>query len=257
VGQLVPVVVEVTDAAGNPVGDVSVAFDLISGGAGAGIAPQVATTDSTGRARTQMLLGSEAGVQTGEARVDGATAPKVSFTVIVRSADPDNQAPTADYNSHCDNLTCQFTDASRDDDGSVAGWDWRFGDGGSSSQREPSHSYTSPGTYTVTLTVTDDGGASDATESQVTVSEPVPNQAPHAEFEVHCAGRSCIFVDKSKDDDGSVVGWRWDFGDGSATTTEQNPSHTYEGSGHYQVMLTVTDDRGATGIKIHNADPKP
>jgi PKD repeat protein len=259
-GQLVPLVVEVTDGAGKPLADVSVAFDLTSAGAGAGIAPQVATTDSTGKARTQMVLGSEAGVQTGEARVvmDGSRVPRTSFSVIVRSVDPDNQAPTADYNFHCENLTCQFTDASSDDDGSVTGWDWRFGDGQSSNEREPSHSYAWPGSYTVTLTVTDNGGSTDATESEVTVSEPSPspNQAPHAEFEVHCGSRTCVFVDKSTDDDGSVVEWLWDFGDGSATTTERNPSHTYQGGGHYQFMLTVTDDRDAIDVKTHKADLK-
>jgi PKD repeat protein len=59
----------------------------------------------------------------------------------------------------------------------------------------------------------------------------------------------------SKDDDGSVVSWAWDFGDGT-TSTEQNPVHTYAERGRYDVQLTVTDDGLATGSKTKRVDVK-
>jgi PKD repeat protein len=108
------------------------------------------------------------------------------------------------------------------------------------------------------LTVTDNDGATGGSQSQVTVSilPPQPNEAPHAEFEVHCHELTCTFTDKSKDDDGSIAAWRWDFADGTPAATEQNPVHTYLSTGHYEVILTVTDNLGASDTKTHNADPK-
>ncbi len=84
---------------------------------------------------------------------------------------PGNQAPTADFSASCTDLTCAFTDASDDADGTVASWSWTFGDGGSSPDQSPTHSYTTAGTYTVTLTVTDNDNATDTASQAVTVSE--------------------------------------------------------------------------------------
>jgi len=57
------------------------------------------------------------------------------------------------------------------------------------------------------------------------------------------------FNDASTDDDGTIVSWSWDFGDGSPTSSEQNPAHQFTSSGSYTVTLTVTDNDGATGNK--------
>lgn len=254
-----PVIVVVTDARGQPVEGASIVFELTDAGDGAEILPPAAATDSGGRAEARMLLGMEAGPQTGEARVmfEAATAATVAFTALVVPGTP-NRAPTADYDWHCESLTCQFTDASRDDDGSLTSWEWRFGDGGSSPEREPAHTYGAPGTYTVTLAVTDNDGATDSHEAHVIV-QPVPqspNKAPDADFDVNCAGLTCTFIDKSKDDDGFIASWRWDFGDGSPVSTEQYPIHAYSSSGKHPVVLIVTDDAGASDIKTHDADPK-
>ena len=62
-----------------------------------------------------------------------------------------------------------FTDESTDSDGHLVSWNWDFGDGGGSSAQNPSHTYASPGRYTVTLTVTDDGGAMSAVQEIVSV----------------------------------------------------------------------------------------
>lgn len=83
-----------------------------------------------------------------------------------------NATPTASFTDSCTDLTCQFTDTSTDSDGTVVGWSWAFGDGGSSTLQNPSHSYAIAGSYTVSLTVTDDKGATGLTSKTVTVSAP-------------------------------------------------------------------------------------
>ena len=83
-----------------------------------------------------------------------------------------NNAPVADFNFSTDELTASFTDTSSDSDGSIVSRSWSFGDGTTSSATNPSHTYGAEGTYTVSLTVTDDDGATDSTSAQVSVTEP-------------------------------------------------------------------------------------
>ena len=77
---------------------------------------------------------------------------------------------------------------------------------------------------------------------------PPENKPPVADFEFSpaqpAAGQTVKFTDKSKDPDGQVKSWSWDFGDGT-TSTEQNPSHVYRTAGTFTVKLIVTDDQGA------------
>jgi PKD repeat protein len=138
----------------------------------------------------------------------------------------------------------------------VVSWAWDFGDGSTSSERNPSHTYAAAGRYTVLLVATDDGGAADSTPHDANpTAPPTANEPPRADFDVHCDHESCEFGDKSTDADGTVVAWQWSFGDG-ATATEQNPTHTYPGRGRYDVQLTVTDDGGATASKTKRVDIK-
>ena len=86
-----------------------------------------------------------------------------------------NTSPSAGFNFDCTGLACDFTDASSDADGSIASRAWDFGDGGSSTAEDPSHSFAAHGTYEVELTVTDDGGDATSFTRQVTVpSSPPP-----------------------------------------------------------------------------------
>jgi len=261
VGQLLasPIVVQVTDAAGDPVPGAAVEFALISAGDGAEIVPATATTNSQGLAEAHLLLGDKVGLQTGEARLSVAepNPPKDSFTAVATSGTGGNQPPAAAFDWQCDQLACTFTDASTDADGSVTGWSWQFGDDGSSTDQSPAHGYSTPGTYTVSLTVTDDQGATSQTTRQVTVTAapPAQNQPPRADFVVDCQQLACVFSDRSTDADGGVVAWAWDFGDGS-TSTDRNPSHAYAAGGTFQVRLTVTDGGGAQDTKVHDAHPQ-
>jgi len=175
------------------------------------------------------------------------------------AAAPSNEPPTAGFGYGCSGLSCSFSDASSDSDGSIVGWSWSFGDGNSSTAASPSHSYTAGGSYTVTLTVTDDDGSTDST-SQV-VSVQAPNAAPSAGFSHSCTDLDCSFSDASTDSDGSIATWLWDFGDGT-TSTAQNTSHSYAAAGSYTVTLTVTDNDGSTdttsqlvSVDLPNAAP--
>ncbi len=76
------------------------------------------------------------------------------------------------------------------------------------------------------------------------------NQVPIASFTESCTNLSCIFTDKSTDNDGVIKSWYWNFGDGYNSTL-QNPSHSYANSGDYQVSLTVTDDKDANSTSSH------
>ena len=102
--------------------------------------------------------------------------PQVSsfFGGVIPSGDnggtPTNSPPIANYTFTTSGLTATFTDASTDSDGSIASRSWNFGDGTSSTAINPSHTYAASGTYSVTLTVTDNGGTTAATTKSVAVS---------------------------------------------------------------------------------------
>ncbi len=81
-----------------------------------------------------------------------------------------NVAPVANFSSTVSGLVANFTDSSNDSDGSIVARNWTFGDGGTSTATNPSHTYSAAGTYSVVLTVTDNGGLTNSKSSSVTVS---------------------------------------------------------------------------------------
>lgn len=87
---------------------------------------------------------------------------------------PANTAPVASFTYSCTDLTCNFTDASTDSDGTIVSRSWNFGDGTTSTATNPARTYAAAGTYTVTLTVTDDVGATASSSKSVTVTAPAP-----------------------------------------------------------------------------------
>jgi len=81
-----------------------------------------------------------------------------------------NNPPVASFTDTVSGLTANFTDTSTDSDGTIASHSWTFGDGGTSTAANPSHTYAASGTFTVTETVTDNGGAQNSVSHSVTVS---------------------------------------------------------------------------------------
>ncbi len=156
----------------------------------------------------------------------GPVAPVASFTGTPVSGN----AP----------LNVVFTDAST---GSPTGWSWTFGDGGTATTQNPSHTYTAAGTYTVALTVTNAAGSNTQTRTNyITVTT---GAAPVANFTgtptSGTAPLAVVFTDAST---GSPTSWSWTFGDGGTATT-QNPSHTYTAAGTYTVALTASNAYGS------------
>ncbi|WP_155993147.1 PKD domain-containing protein [Nocardioides sp. URHA0020] len=91
---------------------------------------------------------------------------------------PANKPPVASFTASCSGLTCQVdAGASSDPDGSVQGYQWTFGDGQSASGKTASNTYAADGGYTITLTVTDDDGATASTTRPVSVTTPPPGTA--------------------------------------------------------------------------------
>jgi PKD repeat protein len=169
-------------------------------------------------------------------RVNGLEATLLAETY---GGGPVNNAPVASFTFSCTELACTFDGSGSTDDGSIDDYAWAFGDDGTGSGVTTGHTYSADGSYTVTLTVTDDGGKTSSTSQTVSVSGPVVNQPPVAAFDYSCSGLSCDFTDQSSDDNG-VTSWNWTFGtDGSSNA--QNPTHTFSAEGTYNVTLVVSD----------------
>ncbi len=123
-------------------------------------------------------------------------------------------------------------------------YDWDFGDGSpNSTAQNPTHTYTAPGNYCVTLkTKKTIGGCEDDTTICVVV-EDQPN--PNFTFAPKCSGFGTPFTDASTIGTGTITQWSWDFGDGN-TSTQQSPTHAYANCGNYNVKLVVTSQGGCT-----------
>src|SRR4051812_8138102 len=166
---------------------------------------------------------------------------------------PVNQPPSAGFTYTCALAVCTFLSTSNDVDGTIASYSWSFGDDGTAAVDNPSHTYslTARTEFTVTLTVTDNEGATDV-ETQLIAVDPIPptNPPPTARFTSSCTATAvCTFVSTSFDHGGRVSAQAWTFGDGG-TATEISPSHTYTvtAATEFTVTLTVTDNEGATGV---------
>jgi PKD repeat protein len=166
-----------------------------------------------------------------------------TYTVCLTSASPctTNQvcqtinicfAPTATYASSTNQLNATFTDFSA---GTVTSWSWDFGDSQTSTQQNPSHTYSTPGTYNVCLIVSNNCGDADTLCQSVTVcAQPVASYINTNSL------LSVSFMDMTSN---SPVSWSWDFGD-TQTSNQQHPTHVYASAGIYTVCLIATNSCG-------------
>jgi hypothetical protein len=130
-----------------------------------------------------------------------------------------------------------------DPDGYIKSYHWDFGDGLTSAEPNPEHTYDDGGHYTTVLTVTDVVG----TEEQSSVAVLL-NELPVAVALVEWTENLEVGFSSegSYDPEGGALSYYWDFGDGS-TSAEASPEHTYSSEGTYEIVLTVTDIEGAEG----------
>lgn len=165
--------------------------------------------------------------------------------------------------------TVQFDGSnSMDMDGTIVTYSWDFGDGNAGNGATPTHVYDNVGIFTVQLTVTDDGGASNSAQTTVTVL-PGTNSPPVVDLGgpySAAAGEELQFdASNTTDPDGDTLIFLWDFGDGSVPPLpSQSPlaKHTYNEPGTYTVQLAVTDGSptpviGTVQVEITDGDTDP
>ncbi len=160
-----------------------------------------------------------------------------------------NAPPNADFSyvkSGLSNSIILFNDLSSDFDGSIDSWYWDFDDGTNSVEQNPTHQYSEFKTYSVSLTVTDNDGATDTIVRDVYVV----NNPPNADFIYYIINENIVqFNDSSLDTDGIILDWLWQFGDGN-TSNQKDITYEYNDYGTYNVTLTVTDNDGSLDSKI-------
>ena len=161
----------------------------------------------------------------------GSDRVRVNITVV-DPVDPPSAAFGLSEGVVAPGEVISFTDQSQN---TPTSWAWDFGDGNTSSQRSPSYAYEAPGTYQVSLRVSNEGGTSTASQQVVVANRPVAN------FDLAVNGRTVTFSDSSSD----AEEWEWNFGDGN-TSGQRSPQHTYENGGTFDVTLVVRNQVGAS-----------
>ncbi len=167
-----------------------------------------------------------------------------------------NPLPTANFlhdGPACLNDSVHFINISTSPNGYIAQWDWDFGDGSSQTVIFPddpnvAHLYSNPGTFQVTLTVTDSESCTNSTFRDVII---VANPLADFTYTPACNQQPVDFTDLSSTNGGnSLVNWYWEFGDPASgvnnISTLQNPSHIFSTDGTFDVILIVTNTDGCT-----------
>ncbi|MEO8405605.1 MAG: PKD domain-containing protein, partial [Chitinophagaceae bacterium] len=148
----------------------------------------------------------------------------------------------------CVGNAASFTDQSNAAGSTVTQWNWNFGDATSSTDQNPVHTYSTAGTYTVTLSVGSAIGCQ--TVNNIASHTIIVNALPTADFSISapgCAGRVITFTNMSAANSGTLTQWAWNFGDGSnaiLVTSGAPMTHSYLTPGTYPVKLKVESSKG-------------
>ncbi|SLM31512.1 exported hypothetical protein [Desulfamplus magnetovallimortis] len=192
----------------------------------------------------------------GESNSNGDASPRIrpmkvqpiSYDVNTRTTvlESDvNHAPTVSIKVSTIQGTPQFEVAfqavASDPDGTIVSYVWDFGDGTSGSGEEVTHSYSASGLYNVTLTVTDDKGATSSASTAIDALNASPEVSIQTTTLQGGYPHTVTFTASATDSDGSIISYEWHFGDGN-TATGKNVTHTFKKPGTYQVELKVTDN---------------
>lgn len=164
---------------------------------------------------------------------------------VACSTDPPAAGFTAAPTTGTAPLLVQFTDVSTSAPGNqILNWAWNFGDGKTSNIKSPSNTYSTAGTYSVSLIVTDQGNRTGTLTKQnyivVTTTQP-----PVANFTASpLSGRAPLRVTFTNTSTGTITKWAWTFGDNSTSSSRTPSPHTYQSAGTYTVTLEVTGSSG-------------
>lgn len=178
-----------------------------------------------------------------------ATGPGGNDTEVKTNIITVTQGPQPSFTSLPNGLAVNFTDQST----GATSWSWTFGDGGNSTQQNPSHTYASNGTYQVCLTADNANCPAQNTCNNVTVtsgSSGVPQAAASVSTTNICVGDTVFFYDQSSNNPSSYL---WSFPGGSpATSTQANPLVIYNTPGVYNISLTATNALGSSTANYSN-----
>jgi PKD repeat protein len=171
---------------------------------------------------------------------------KFGYITVSESGEELEADFTASPRSGAAPLTVDFTDTSS---GDPTSWEWDFGDYVTSDDQNPTHTYQTEGTYTVTLTV-ENAGDSDEVIKEDYIEVSGSDDELEADFTASPrSGSAPLSVEFTDTSDGDPTSWEWDFGD-YVVSDEQDPIHTYQTEGTYTVTLTVENSQGSnTTIK--------
>ncbi|MBI4944760.1 MAG: PKD domain-containing protein, partial [Bacteroidetes bacterium] len=192
----------------------------------------------------------------------GTDSVKLIVTTLLGSTDTAmhlvtiNPLPTVlfGYKVTCQSDTISFSDSSSITTGNIILWRWNFGDGDTSILQNPVHSYTTAGTYTVTLSIISDSGCTATVMRSATPGKPVIAGFASS---TACSGQSITFTDTSQAMNDTIVSWNWTIGGNTFTT--QNVNYTYTVGGTDTVTLIVRDSAGCsdTAVRVVNVYPSP
>ncbi|TMI74841.1 MAG: PKD domain-containing protein [Bacteroidetes bacterium] len=155
----------------------------------------------------------------------------------------------------CVGSSFSFSDQSTAPGSTISEYHWDFGDLTSSTLQNPTKSYATPGTYTVTLTVTSAAGCQTISSSHIATRQIVVNPLPSANFNTSlpgCIGQGVTFTDASAANAGTIVKWTWDYGDATNAILNSGAAfvHTYSGINSYNVTLKVETDKGCISTLV-------
>ena len=183
-------------------------------------------------------------------RVEDQEGLKDTDVITIEVAGDTNEKPVAKVSASPKDgvapLEVSFTGSNSTDDKEVVKYTWNFKDGNTSTEADPTHTFTEAGSYKVLLTVEDEEGLKGTKTITITVSDP-SNEAPTAEANANPkSGEAPLTVNfngSNSSDDNGIVSYQWDF-DGNGSATSQKPTRTFDNPGTYNVTLTVKDAQG-------------
>ncbi len=186
------------------------------------------------------------GIFTVNLTITDDTGAKDSKSIPIKINEP--PVPRFSYNPKESNAGDKITfDASQswDNDGNIVKYLWYFGDGVTKEGVSVVHDYSTGGTFPVKLEVRDDDNSTNSTSKAIRV-----NALPVADFTYEpkmpkLDEKITFDASKSRDDDGEIVDYEWDFGDGYPTLKGKRQTHSYSLNGSFTVTLTITDDKDA------------